>query len=122
MSFSLWPAAFVIAGIAGLMAIVLYYMGLREKNKKYARSLLIWATLFLGVSFGGLEWGLYLLGYVLFYFFAFPLMAFFAVWFAFIIWAFERVGARNVWIVFLIALIGLSILAVNCLNCLSGLW
>lgn len=114
----LYQLALAISAIAGLMAIALFYLGLKDKDKKKATSILIFAVLFLGVSFGGLEWAFYLLGYDMFHFFAFPLIAFFAVWFIFIIWIFESRKQRKIWIIFLIALIILVLLAVNCMNCL----
>ena len=120
----LWMLSLAIALIAGAMSIVIFYSGLRlETLKKYkqsaARNLFIWAVLFLGAAFGGIEWTFWLLGYNMFTFFAFPLVAFFAVWFGFIIWTFERRGERKIWVAFLVALIVLTIVAVNCMNCLA---
>ncbi|MBI5332003.1 MAG: hypothetical protein HZB65_00355 [Candidatus Aenigmarchaeota archaeon] len=103
--------------IAGIMAVMLFYLGLSLGKK--GRSHMILAVLFLGASFGGLEWVFYLLGYNMFTFFVFPLMAYFAIWFAFIVWAFEKIGERRIWIVFLIALVVLTIVAVNCMNCVQ---
>ncbi|MBI5060756.1 MAG: hypothetical protein HZB67_00400 [Candidatus Aenigmarchaeota archaeon] len=116
----LYLLALAISAIAGLMAIMLFYTGLHEKNKVASRSILIFAVLFLGASFGGLEWSFYLLGYNMFTFFAFPLIAYFAVWFAFIIWVFERMKERRIWLAFLIALVALIIIALNCMNCLAS--
>ena len=99
------------------MSIFLFYLGIKQDKK--GKAFLIWAVLFLGASFGGLEWSFYLLGYNMFTFFVFPLMAYFVVWFAFIVWAFERIGERRIWIIFLIALIILTILAMNCMNCIQ---
>jgi asparagine N-glycosylation enzyme membrane subunit Stt3 len=114
----LYQLALAISGIAGLMAIALFYIGLKSKPKE-SLGILIFAVLFLGASFGGLEWSFYLLGYNMFTFFAFPLIAYFAVWFAFIIWIFERRKERYIWVLFLIAMIILIVLAVNCMNCLA---
>ena len=103
--------------IAGIMAVALFYTGLKLGKK--GKSIMIWAVLFLGASFGGLEWAFYLLGYNMFTFFVFPLIAYFAIWFLFIIWAFEKIGQRKIWIMFLIALVVLTIIAVNCMNCVQ---
>lgn len=115
----LWALALAIAGIAGLMSIALFYFGLNERDKKTSRNILIWAVIFLGASLGGIEWAFYLLGYNLFTFFAFPLAAYIAVWFAWVIWVFERRGERKIWIAFLIILIALTILSLTCTNCLA---
>ena len=120
----LWVLALAIALIAGGMSITLFHTALRHpqgKTKKDVRNILVWSILFLGASFGGIEWAFFLLGYNLFTFFAFPLIAFFAVWFAFIIWTFEMRKERRVWIAFFIALIALITIAVNCMNCLPTL-
>ncbi|MBI4894984.1 MAG: hypothetical protein HY831_00690 [Candidatus Aenigmarchaeota archaeon] len=103
--------------IAALMSVVLFYLGL--KSEKKGKWYLIWAVLFLGASFGGLEWALYLLGISIFSFFIFPLIAFFAIWFGFIIWSFERIGERKIWIVFLAILIVMIIIGVYCPNCVQ---
>jgi cation transport ATPase len=121
---SMFVLALAIALIAGAMSVMLFYAGLKiEHDKKHkphvARNIFIWAVLFLGAAFGSLEWSFYLLGYNMFTFFAFPLVAFFAIWFGWIIWLFEQRGERIVWIVFLIALAILTIAAFNCMNCLA---
>lgn len=117
----LWVLALAIAMIAGGMSIMLFHVAFRHagKGKGEARNILVWAVFFLGASFGGLEWSFYLLGYNLFLFFAFPLIAFFAVWFAFIVWTFEVRKERRVWLAFLVALAALTAIAFNCMNCLA---
>ncbi len=113
----LYQIGLVFSLIAAIMSAVLFYIGLKDGKK--GRNMLIWAVLFLGASFGGLEWALYLLGISLFTFFIFPLIAFFGIWFAFIIWTFERIGERRVWIIFLIALVMMSLVGVYCPNCVQ---
>ncbi len=103
--------------IAALMSVALFYLGLKEGKK--GLHFLIWAVLFLGASFGGLEWALYLIGISIFSFFIFPLIAFFAIWFAFIIWAFERIQQRKIWIIFLAALVIMIFVGVYCPNCVQ---
>ena len=118
----LWILALAIALIAAGMSIMLFHSAHRHgKGKKETRNILVWAVLFLGAAFGGLEWSFYLLGYNLFTFFAFPLIAFFAIWFAFIIWTFEVRKERRVWAAFLISLAVLTVIAFNCMNCLATL-
>jgi len=108
--------------ISGLMACFLFALGMfREKDKK-SRIILIWACLFLAVSFAGLESALWSEGYNMFDLisrFDFPLTVYFIIWFAFIIWLFESRKERKVWIVLLILLIIVSIIAMNCMNCLQ---
>lgn len=107
--------------LSGIMSILLITLSfLPEKNKKRTRNLMIWATVFLGVCFGLSEYALWLNGHNLFqivFSFSFPLLSFFTIWFAFLIWRFESMGERKVWILFLIILFLLVILAVNCMNC-----
>ncbi len=127
----LYLLALSISAVAGLMSIAVFFLGLKESplddrrssstSRKKSRNLLVWAVLFLGSSFGGLEWSFYLLGYNMFTFFAFPLAAYFAVWFGFVIWVFERIHERRIWVAFLIALMTLTVIALSCMNCLAVL-
>ena len=127
----LYQIALVLAVIAGIFAVLLFHLGLKEdpiddrrssyRFKKKSRWLFIWAVLFLGASSGGLEWAFYLLGYNIFTFFAFPLIAYFAIWFAFIIWIFERKKERWLWILFLLLLIAITIISFACTNCLADI-
>ncbi|MEM7813638.1 MAG: hypothetical protein QW548_01930 [Candidatus Aenigmatarchaeota archaeon] len=122
----LWVLALAIALMAGAMSIALFYAGLKieqtgPQKTRAARSTFIWAVMFLGAAFGGLEWAFYLLGYNMFTFFAFPLVAFFGIWFGWIIWLFERRGERRIWMSFLVALAVLTVIAFNCMNCLAAL-
>jgi len=109
----------LLAGIFSsfLICFTIYF----EKDKKRSRSLLIWGVLFLAASFGAAEYALWSEGYNLFEMvlgFNFPLVAFFTMFFSFLVWLFESRGERKIWIVFLIALIAMSIIAVNCMNCI----
>ncbi|MFH1631122.1 MAG: hypothetical protein ABIA21_02775 [Candidatus Aenigmatarchaeota archaeon] len=108
-----------VSVIAGIMACLLFYLGIKTDDKKRSRAILIFAVLMLGASFGNLEWSFWNLGINMFTFFAFPLYAYFAIWFGFIIWLFESRGERKVWIALLIALAILVLIAVNCMNCVS---
>jgi len=103
--------------IAGIMSCMLFFLGLKIKDRKQSRNTLIFAVLMLAASFGTLEWSFWLLGVNMFTFFAFPLYAYFAIWFGFIIWIFESRGERSVWVTLLIALAILVIIATNCMNC-----
>jgi hypothetical protein len=116
---SLWVPALSISIIAAVMAIWLFRYGLKMKDRKESLQYLIWAVLFLGASFGTLEWALYLLGLSIWSFIVFPLYAYFAIWFGWIIWIFEKRGERKVWVILLIALAILSVIAINCVNCLA---
>jgi len=108
--------------IAGLMACFLFILGIfLEKEKKKSRILLIWACFFLAISFAGLESAFYAEGYNMFelvFNLNLPLVSYFAVWFAFIIWLFESRKERKIWIILLILLITVVIIAMNCMNCL----
>ncbi len=109
--------------VSGLMACLFFIAGMfLERDKKKSRIILIWACLFLAVSFAGLESALWSEGYNMFDLvsrFDFPLTVYFIVWFAFIIWLFESRKERKVWVVLLILLIIVSIIAMNCMNCLQ---
>lgn len=113
----------VYAVLAGMMSILLTVFTLYfEKDKKKAHDTLIWATLFLGASFGATEYafwveGIHFFQFVLF--FNFPLAAFFAIWFGFLIWVFEKRGERKTWVNLAIALVILTIIANLCMDCIK---
>jgi hypothetical protein len=109
--------------ISGLMACLLFVMGLVWiKDKKKSKIILIWACLFLAVSFAGLESALWSQGYNMFDLvlnFDFPLTVYFIIWFAFIIWVFETRKERKIWIILLILLTITTVIAMNCMNCVK---
>jgi len=113
----------VYALLAGIMSVALTIVGAYfEKDRKRGTKILIWAALFLGISFGVTENALWNEGYNLFemvFSFNFPLVAFFAVWFAFLAWLFESRGERKVWMMLLVALAVLVAVAVNCMGCVN---
>jgi len=116
-------AALSFSIVAGLMSIMLFLFGaFLEKNKKKSKTILIWAMLFLISSFAGLEWAFWLEGQNMFELlakFTFPLILYFVIWLAFIIWLFESRGERKIWATFLIALAIMVLIAVNCMNCIQ---
>jgi len=102
--------------VAGFMSIMLFYLGINRNSNK----VLVWAVIFLGAAFGALEWAFWLNGYnmfQLFFGFLFPLVAWFLVWFAFIIWLFEEQERREIWLMFLALLVLIATIAMNCMNC-----
>lgn len=107
--------------VSGMMACLLFISGMfLEKKKKKSKIILIWACLFLAGSFAGLEWAFWLEGYDMFKLvlsFRFPLLVYFGIWFAFIIWLFETRRERKVWITLLILLTIVIIIAMSCMNC-----
>ena len=109
--------------VAGIMASLLLVFSLFfEKNKKRSRILLIWAVLFLASSFATSEYAFWLEGYDLFqlvFSFNFPLIVYFAIWFAFLVWVFESRKERKIWMILFILLVITVIIAVNCMNCIS---
>jgi cation transport ATPase len=116
--------------LAGIMSILLMTFtiffeknGKQNKNdKKHSRALLIWSVLFLASAFAASEYAFWLEGYNLFEFvlgFNFPLVAFFGVWFAFLVWLFESRGERKIWVLLLVVLVVVVLLAVNCMNCIN---
>lgn len=120
--------------LAGIMAILLMLFTIffgkniekdkkrGKKNGKKSRALLLWSMLFLASSFAVSEYAFWLEGYNLFTLvlgFNFPLLVFFCVWFAFIIWLFESRGERKMWLLLLVLLIAVVILAMNCMDCIK---
>jgi len=101
--------------VSGFMACLLFILGMYfEKDKKRSRFILIWACLFLGASFANMEWAFWIEGdniFTVFFSGNFPVVSYFLIWFAFIIWLFEKRKERKVWIIFLIFLILISIYA-----------
>ena len=109
--------------VSGMMACFLFVLGgFIEKEKKRSKIMLIWACFFLANSFAGLESAFYAEGYNIFEMvlgFNLPLVSYFGVWFAFIIWLFESRKERKTWIILLILLIIVVVIAMNCMNCLN---
>ena len=113
----------VYALLAGIMAIELFTFTIFfEKDKKRGRKLLIWSVLFIAAAFAATEYAFWLEGVYLFerviQQFNFPLLSYFVIWFAFIIWLFESRGERKIWIILAVALAILTIVAINCPNCI----
>lgn len=108
--------------LAGMMSILLLVFTLFfEKNKKRSKALLIWSILFLAASFTASEYAFWLEGYNLFMLilkFNFPLIVYFGIWLAFIIWLFEKRKERKIWIIFFILLVAAVLVAINCMNCI----
>lgn len=112
----------VYSFLAGIFSILLFTFTLFfEKDRKRSKNLLIWAVLFLGASFAASEYAMWLEGVYLFDLLAkfnFPLISYFTIWLAFIVWLFESRKERTIWIIFVIALVLLTIVALNCPNCI----
>lgn len=112
----------IYALLAGIFSILLFIFTLFfEKDRKKSKILLIWAVLLLAASFTATEYTFWVEGVYLFdliFKFNFPLISYFTIWLAFIIWLFESRGERAIWVVFLIALILITIAALNCPNCI----
>ncbi len=109
--------------LAGIMSVMLFMFTIFfEKSKKRSKWLLIWAVLFLASSFAVSEYAFWLEGYNLFglvFGFNFPLLVYFVIWFAFIIWLFESRGERKIWLMLLVALMIVAMIAINCMNCIK---
>ena len=109
--------------LAGTMSILLMVFTMFfEKNKKHSRILLVWSVLFLASAFAMTEYAFWVEGYNLFTLvlsFNFPLIVFFGIWFAFLIWLFESRGERGVWVLLLVLLIIVVLAAMNCMDCIK---
>jgi hypothetical protein len=109
--------------VSGVMASLLLVLTLLfEKDKIRSRALLIFGTLFLASSFAASESAFWSEGYNLFdlvFGLNAPLIAYFGIWFAFVIWMFERRGERKIWIILMAALIITVIVAKSCMNCFT---
>lgn len=109
--------------LAGIMAVMLFAFSLFvEKNKRRSRNFLIWAVLFLAAAFAAAENAMWREGIYLFYITilrpSFPIVSYFAIWFAFVIWIFETRRERKLWVLFLVLLIILSLAALACPDCI----
>ncbi|KYC45876.1 MAG: hypothetical protein APG12_00551 [Candidatus Methanofastidiosum methylothiophilum] len=101
--------------------LIIYSLFIREKDYNKAEELFIFGVIFIGISWSGIEWSLYLMGYNLFLLITmpiFPLLCYFISTSAFVIYLSERYYRRRIWIIFAIAAFLISIIAVNCMNCL----
>ena len=111
-----------LAIIAGFISsILLFYGGFIEKDKRQSWFTMIWGTLLLAASFAALEYAFWLEGVDFFdlTFHSFPLLAYFAIWFGFIVWIFERKGKRRTWLILAGLLVLIIIIARLCMNCLA---
>jgi len=101
--------------VSGFMACLLFILGMYfEKDKKRSRIILIWACFFLGASFANMEWAFWIENdniFIALFNGNLPVIGYFLIWFAFIIWLFESRKERKVWIILLILLILISIYA-----------
>ena len=111
-------AAFSYAIIAGIMAILLFFLALTQrKGKPYY----VFALIFLIASWSGLEFGLWLSGNNMFdmlLYPAVPLGFFFLTWMAFAGWVGEKLGERRIFICWLVALAIIFAIARVCMNCI----
>ncbi len=101
--------------------LIIFSLYLRDKDYKKAEELFIFGVVFIGISWSGIEWSLYLMGYNLFQLVTmpiFPLLCYFIATSVFIIYLSERYFRRILWIIFAATAVIISIIAVNCMNCL----
>jgi len=101
--------------------LIIYSLFLRDKDYKKAEELFIFGVIFIGISWSGIEWSLYLMGYNLFLLVSmpiFPLLCYFLATSAFVVYISERYYRRRIWIILAIIAFIISIIAVNCMNCL----
>ncbi len=112
----------ILSMLAGILSISLFTFTIFfEKDRKKSKILLIWAVLFLAATFAVIEYSLWLEGFYLFDIiktFNFPMLSYFTIWLAFIVWFFESRGERRTWLLFAVALILLILVAINCPNCI----
>ncbi len=112
----------VYAAIAGIMSVMLFAFSIFvERNKQKSRKYLIWAVLFLAAAFSATEYAFWLNGEYLYYLLLtpnVPLLFYFAIWLAFVVWVFESRGERKIWIIFSALLILLLIAAFLCPDCI----
>jgi len=99
--------------------ISLYFLGyaLRKKNEKY----FLISLLFVLVSWSGIEWALWLLGYNLFHLVLapiVPLASFFIAWTLLIIYFAETKFKRRDWVLFLGVVFVIWQIARVCMDCL----
>ena len=106
--------------ISGFMSCLLFFQALNTKSKDRIK-ILFWGCLFLASSFSMLEYAFWLEGYNMFYllFQSFPFLVYFSVWLLFIIWNFEKIGERRIWVLILVLVTLWIIVAINCMNCLK---
>jgi len=108
---------FIYSIVAGITTILLLLSAIRRRSE----ILFIFSLLFLIVSWSGIEWSLWLYGKNLFdlvFTPIIPLLSYFVVWTAFIIYISEKHFKRRDWIFFLILVTIIIIIAHFCMNCL----
>jgi energy-converting hydrogenase Eha subunit G len=113
----MWQAGFTYSVIAGIMSIALFFWALKNRDE----TIYLFSLLFLIVSWSGIEWALWILGYNLFQLVfqpIVPLASYFVAWTLFVIYASEKFFARRDWILFLLAVLAIIAIAHFCMDCL----
>jgi len=101
--------------------LIIYSLFLKDKDYKKAEELFIFGVVFIGISWSGIEWSLYLMGYNLFQLVTMPIFHLLCYFFStslFVVYVSERYYRRRIWIIFALVTVLISIVAVNCMNCL----
>ena len=110
---------FTFGTIAGIMAVLLFYLALTQKQPK---NYYMFALIFLIASWSGLEYGLWLTGNNMFDMMLYPTVPldfFFAAWIAFAGWLGEKIKQRNIWMAWLVVLAIIFAIARVCMNCVK---
>lgn len=105
------------AVIAGFMSVLLMLYAIEKKNDHF----FLFSLLFLLVSWGGIEWALWLKGHNLFEMVftpIVPLAGYFVVWGVFIIYVSEKYFKRRYWVVSLLVAVFFIWISTFCMNCL----
>lgn len=103
--------------IAAITSLFFLKLALPTRNE----NMFLLSLLFTLVSWSGIEWALWLLGYNLFDLVLqpiVPLASFFAVWLIAVIYIAERKFKRRDWVAFAGALVVITIIARLCMDCL----
>ncbi|MFQ6088973.1 MAG: hypothetical protein ACE5K0_08755 [Candidatus Methanofastidiosia archaeon] len=114
----MWQAGFVYSVIAGVMSVALFFWALKNRDEK----LYLFSLFFLVISWGGIEWGLWILGYNLFELVfqpIVPLASYFLSWVIFVIYISEKYFERRDWVLFLTVIFTIILIAHFCMDCLK---
>ena len=117
---SLYFIPIVYSILAGVMSIALFYTSFT--SEKHRKALYTFSLVFLIASWSGLEWSLWVMGYDMFSLILAPVVPldfFFLVWIVFAVWYGESIGARKIWVCFLISLAAIFVIARLCMNCIG---
>jgi hypothetical protein len=116
----MYEAGITYAVLAGFTSVLLLLYAMEKKNDH----LFVFSLMFLIISWGGIEWSLWVKGYNLFQMVftpIVPLASYFVGWTVFVVYISEKYFKRRYWVVFLLVLGFFIWISTFCMDCLGSI-